>query len=687
MKEEAKKKIINKPAFFLGLSFIVVGCTLGISSLAWLASPKTNASIDEMTGEATGSYFEKGDGTEANPYGIANAKQLYYFSWLQDMGFFNEVDSATNTIPTTYFELMGDIDASGYVLPPCGTETYPFVSNFDAKNYTISNLTISNTIETDYITQYPTRLNGKADGSDETGVEKFNNQASIVGFFGIIGEYTDDSISYDSSANKVTNLYLDNLTIKTKKSNLLVGIFAGYVNGLIDNCGVHYAKMDIDGASSAITGKFSDVSSFTLIGSYNNVKYSYSQGGSGGSGTDYGTSTDIRNMYEKLKVYDSYMSGTTVAIPKANAIPFNFDSSSSIVAGSGKKTVSSSGNSINASYASTLPVASSGTNIGYYSGGEIKVYEDYFDSSKVNFDNMKTAGNSQISVDKDTEHIDKIKTFLKTEVASSSSRLGDTAMVLSGTYFGDGSSTTNFPSSNDHYLVVKDAKVGTWSGDLFIPARGIWVAPTKPGRFEFVGINTKSTGFLTNASISIVRLKRSTPKDYSTGFSNTTYMQGTNFDNDMCGCTIYGGANAYVPYYYGVDVTQDDIDNGYEFFITKYASDMLANPYIVYIDIGTSGSEGSTTKPDLGDFDFVTKDSSGSLTKIKNYDADTNSYVANDSYVASEVTFKIEQTTADTILAFRRLSDAVYYYESPAVLSPSSTGTKTSSSKEDCTSA
>ena len=338
MKEDTKKWIVNKPAFFLGLSFILVGCTLGISSLAWLASPKTNANIEDMTGEATGSYFEKGDGTESNPYGIANAKQLYYFSWLQDMGYFNEVDSKTNTVPTTYFELMDDIDASGYVLPPCGTETYPFVSNFDAKNYTISNLTISNTIETDYITQYPTRLDGKVNGSDETGVEQFNGQAAIVGFFGIIGEYTDGSISYDSSANKVTNLYLDNLTIKTKKSNLLVGIFAGYVNGLIDNCGVHYAKMDIDGASSAIAGKFSNVSSYTLIGAYNTTKYKWDEDPDGGGDVGYGTSTDIRALYDEMTRLN-LVEKTTGVIDKSTALPFRAAEDSELSGGSGSKSI------------------------------------------------------------------------------------------------------------------------------------------------------------------------------------------------------------------------------------------------------------------------------------------------------------------------------------------------------------
>ena len=674
-----KRNHVFKIAFALTLtsffSLFVTGVTF-----SWFIKDNKIA-FDGEIGTTQANYYESGDGSESTPFIISNPRHLYNLAWLQYLGTYNQVDTTTGKVPTYYFEIKNDIDMKGYALPPIGTESNPFLSNFNANNCTISNLTISNVIDDDYIETYPSVVT-KND---------FNNQKAIVGFFGVIGTYnsTDSTIKYETSKNEVKNLYLDNLTITSKKDNLLIGVFAGYVNGTIDNCGVHYVKMNIKGTTTKLDS-FDNVSKFTLIGDYNKNSYSYDQDGSG-SGEDYGTSTDIRDMYEKLKVYSTYMSGTTMTIPKVNAIPFNFDSSSSIITGSGTKTITTSGKQIeNVSYASTLPVSSNGSNIGYYSGGEIKVYEDYFNSDQVDFDKMKTAGNSKIYVDDDNEHIDKIKTYLKTTVSSSSTyRMGDTAMVLSGTYFGDGSSSTSFPSSKDNYLVVKDAKVGSWSGDLFIPARGIWVAPTKPGRFEFVGINIKNSGSLTNASISIIRLKRSTPKDYSTGFSNVSYTQGTDFTNDMCGCTIYGGSNAYVPYYFGVDVTQEDIDNGYEFFITKYASDMLANPYIIYIDVGTNGGSSEDTKKELGQFDFVTKDSNNKLTKIKTKNSD-NTYSDNSDYSKSNVTFKIGDTTGDTTLAFRRIdqdTNGVLYYQSvDSILTPSGTGKNNEASDDNCNS-
>ena len=532
----------------VSLSFILVLFASFIPTFSWF---NTTIEFDNgIKGESAGAYFAGGEGTEANPYILTNRRHFYNLSWLQYLGYFNETETTDGTESIKkqyYFKVNNDINCEGLALPPIGTTKYPFIGSFDGGNYTISNFTITDTY---------TKLVSHPHIIDEDGNEYYSssnttiNYCSIVGTFGVIGSYSSvPSATYDTTIPSLSNLYIDDVTIATKTDNVLVGCFAGYVNSTIDNCGVHYVKFDIESDTSKLSS-FNNVSEFSLIGSYNKEKYSYGQDSSG-SGTDYGTSTDLRGLYERIKVVDSTMitkddQGDSLVIAKQYAIPFDFDTTSSIVTGSGKTSVTTNvqkdskdnahevvSKEINASNASTIPVASTGINIGYYSGGEVKIKEDYFSSENVNFDNMKTAGNSQISVDSDTEHINKIKAYLKTAVSSTSTyRKGDTAMVLSGTYFGDGGSTagTAFPSSNDNYLVVKDAKVGSWTGNLFIPARGIWVAPTKPGRFEFVAINTKTgSGLLTNASISIFRLKRSTAKDYSTGFSNTTYIQQKNF--------------------------------------------------------------------------------------------------------------------------------------------------------------
>lgn len=653
-------------------SSIIIGCTLGSVLLAcgaalavtfsWFSNG--NNVTRAIEGNTAGAYFASGKGTEDDPYIINKPVHLYNLAWLQYIGYFNKDNDNNNEIDSQYyFKLGADITmTSEWTLPPIGTEQYPFIGNFDGNDHTISGLKISTQIGTGdgYITKHPSNVT-------ET---SFNNaNINIVGFFGIIGSttsgtdtssytYGGTTYTYTSSINSVKGVYLDDVTINAYATNTLCGMLAGYVNGELTNSGVHYGSLKLASGVTNISG-FTNVSSYTLIGDYNKEKYKWetTPGGSGSGDDGYGTSTNIREMYEKLKGYSEFMSGTTLTIPKSYAIPIKYDSTKDIVNGSSTShTVTTSGNELTPANASTLPVASNIKNIGYYSGGEVKAYEDYFDSTNVDFSNMKTAGNSQISVSDDTEHIEKIKTYLKTE-ESNGHRLGDSAMVLSGTYFGDGSSATSFPSSKDNYLIVENAQVGSWKGNLLIPARGIWVAPTTPGTFEFVGINTKNSGFLTNASISVIRLKRSTPKDYSSGFSNVTYTQGTDFTNDMCGCTIYGGSNAYVPYYFGVTVTQEDIDNGYEFFITKYASDMLANPYIVYIDVGTDGGGSSTDEKTYSwSFDFVDKDSSDKIIKIN----DTSYKKTNLSFVISGTS-----TTACSYYFRRTGGTTVYYFIDP----------------------
>ena len=175
--------------------------------------PQTSASITGITGEATGSYFsavngDKALGTKEYPYGIENAKQLYYFSWLQDMGFFNEDkkgktnDDGTETgdgvIDACYFVLMNDINAGEYILPPCGISKYPFVGNFDGNNCVIKNLRVSNSISEGQITNYPKTLDSD---NERLTKDEFNSSPAIVGFFGIIGKYVAD-ISYDTSVTR-----------------------------------------------------------------------------------------------------------------------------------------------------------------------------------------------------------------------------------------------------------------------------------------------------------------------------------------------------------------------------------------------------------------------------------------------------------------------------------------------------
>ena len=667
MKESKGKKAFKKPFLILGLAFIALGCTLGLSSLAWFATPSTSASVTKMEGEANGSYFESGTGVEGDPYIIANAKQLYYFAWLQDMGFFNspttDESTAETTIQTTYFKIkdgLTSIDASGYVLPPVGIEKYPFVGNFDANNCTITGLTVSNKIGTGYIEEYPTLLDT---ANSKLTKEEFNgeDQVSIVGFFGIIGEYNKiPSATYDSETNEVKNLYLDDLTIKTSdKSNLLIGIFAGYVNGLIDNCGVHYAKMNINGATNKINN-FNYVSEYTLIGSYNKEKYSWDSdsGGGGGDGGVYGTSMDIPELYSKLNVVLS-SSSNPISIPSNYAIPLKFDSTSELKVKSGSTTVGS----LSANYATTLPVASNATNIGYYCGDGIDVYSNKLTLTESQIDSISTATNSSLSFSSLTEEAQtKIKDFLK-KTTSSGGLYANNAIVLTATQF-DSTATRlqSWPTTN--YLVVDKqyAKVRSWTGDLLIPNEGIWVAPSTPGRFEFIAVASNAS-FFAPASVAIARFKRSTPKDYSSAFETPSYMLETTLKNNLTG-GMYRTSNQLA--YYGLEITQEDIDAGYEYLITMANNITSATASIIYLDIGSDAGSGDGTTTERtfdAPFDWVTKDGS-TLTKIKNADG---SEIEGNTYTKSEVFFEISDTEISRTFSWRRTTideeTLVLYYE------------------------
>ena len=116
---------------------ILVTILFTVAVNAWLAYTLTKEiGIIASTRE---SYFERGDGSSENPFIIARPIQMYYFAWLQDLGFFNKDDNGE--ISQVYFKIdykndetvfdTIEIDMDGYSIPPIGTPQYPFIGNFD----------------------------------------------------------------------------------------------------------------------------------------------------------------------------------------------------------------------------------------------------------------------------------------------------------------------------------------------------------------------------------------------------------------------------------------------------------------------------------------------------------------------------------------------------------------------------
>ncbi len=315
MKAKQSSSNVKKPALIMGIAFIALGCTLGISSFAWFLLPSSTKGVSGMDGEATGSYFsivngDKADGTKDHPFGIQNAQQLYYFNWLQDLGYFNKDEDKDGKIDQQYyFVLMNDIDASEKVLPPAGTTEYPFVGNFDGQGHKISGLTISNS--------WGSLKNKPSTAKSTDNKEVTLNNAEIVGFFGVVGEYDGDAdvSGYTISVNEVKDLYFDDLKIETASSSTLVGLIAGYANGQLTNCGVRkgyfdFQYKDSDGKltapsvinSGALAGN-DKLSQYSLIGAYNSYHFKY-DGKPSGSDDDtsgsWGGSIDIASLAKRV---------------------------------------------------------------------------------------------------------------------------------------------------------------------------------------------------------------------------------------------------------------------------------------------------------------------------------------------------------------------------------------------------
>ena len=88
-------KKLNTKAMILGVSACAFGMSIMLPTISWFNSD-TSSPIN-VDGNIHGSYFESGDGTAARPFEIARPIQLYYLSWLQEMGYFNEAVLDENT--------------------------------------------------------------------------------------------------------------------------------------------------------------------------------------------------------------------------------------------------------------------------------------------------------------------------------------------------------------------------------------------------------------------------------------------------------------------------------------------------------------------------------------------------------------------------------------------------------------
>ncbi len=271
------------------------------------------------------SYYESGDGlSPSTAFEIARPMQFYYFSWLQNLGYYNAAvgdQSAINAgrLPSpVYFRISQDLDMTGFTLPSVGTTENPFVGVLDGGGHAIRNLTVSNTENFNLITNPP------VGASNVVGFQ-------IVGVFGVVGKIKNTQVTFDASAAAVKNLVLSDVTVKTQdplNDVSLIGVAAGYVNGELSNVTVAGGAISV-GANilplSAYTSAYSD---FSLIGyceenckSQINLNFTevyapyvdsaYVPGSMAqGAGDNWGGSIDMKSL--NLRLFDLLNSGNTV---------------------------------------------------------------------------------------------------------------------------------------------------------------------------------------------------------------------------------------------------------------------------------------------------------------------------------------------------------------------------------------
>lgn len=312
----------------LGGITMLTAVAFATSTFAWFAYIPTlsfgtgSGKINVGAGSET-SYYESGSGDSINdPYIISNRNHLYNLAWLQYMGRYN-----TPSISQKYFKLKNDIDMSGLTLPPIGTDNYPFLGHFDGNNKTVSNLIISN--------DDPTSSNSDF-GVTKPAANNLQNteQPEIVGFFGVVGQSpTIDDLTYSSSIVSVSNLTLNNITVRSKTDQTLIGIAAGYVDGTLSGVKVDgNATIDVDGQSTtaAINSITDHISDYGLVGystktsrsgSYSqDISAYYDSEDSEGQGANWGGSIAIDDLFDRLlDIKNTYtIANTSFATERTN---------------------------------------------------------------------------------------------------------------------------------------------------------------------------------------------------------------------------------------------------------------------------------------------------------------------------------------------------------------------------------
>lgn len=357
--DKKKLKFIRRASIGAMLGASTLSLCLVLPSLSWFSSG--TVSPIKVNGNVHGSYFESGVGSAEDPFEIARPIQLYYLSWLQEMGYFNEavVNQETGQLELKqqyHFYLSKDIDmhvVNGeqdftYNIPPIGTTQYPFVGSFDGKGHSITNLNIINDVS-EY-TNDPYNPNGTSDpgpgyeilgmfgvlGTTNTGDYYNTVNCSSMNSDGVLILQDNDAI-FDPAQTYVKNFYLDEVTIQASsdEDHALVGIVAGYANAPITGVGIKTSTISVASGRQVINNVVGTESN-AVLSKYLSVgfampeyersleevdqkiyapKATQSSLVNNSTGDDWGGSLEFESILERVRKSRNLSGSTTNSIP------------------------------------------------------------------------------------------------------------------------------------------------------------------------------------------------------------------------------------------------------------------------------------------------------------------------------------------------------------------------------------
>ena len=245
----------------LAIATIAVALCAAVT-VCWLDESTGSVDFNEhFHGSTEAAYFAGGTGSADSPYEIRSAVHLYNLAWLQYLGYFNMNPDFNNGLAQSHFVVKEKVDMSAFksAIPPIGTTEYPFIGVFDGGDNTIVSVRVSNNVGSTDNALKIRPSNAEFNGTTRLFVTDKSAEVSVVGLFGVTGDYDGYIAKYkaanagftdeNAAAMSVGNFYADYLHIYSGSSATLTGLVAGYAGSGISNVGVY--RGDINYASGA----------------------------------------------------------------------------------------------------------------------------------------------------------------------------------------------------------------------------------------------------------------------------------------------------------------------------------------------------------------------------------------------------------------------------------------------------